>query len=127
MKMYLGQRRDHPNLREGALYLSDLGPSATNIYFNYYATMVLHHRRGKHWQKWNPKVRDFLIAQQSQQGHEAGSWYFEDRLGTSRQGGRLYTTAMAAMTLEVYYRYLPLYGYEPIEVEEEVATDGRSD
>ena len=24
-------------------------------------------------------------------------------------GGRLYTTAMCAMTLEVYYRYMPLY------------------
>ena len=123
MKMYLGQRRDHPSLREGALYLSDLEPSPTNIYFNYYATMVLHHRRGRNWKKWNPKVRDFLIAQQSQRGDETGSWYFEDRLGSSRQGGRLYTTAMAAMTLEVYYRYLPLYGYEPIEVEEKVSTE----
>jgi hypothetical protein len=25
-------------------------------------------------------------------------------------GGRLYVTAMAALTLEVYYRHLPLYG-----------------
>jgi hypothetical protein len=24
-------------------------------------------------------------------------------------GGRLYVTAMAAMTLQVYYRYLPIY------------------
>ncbi len=126
MKMYLGQRRDHPNLREGALYLSDMEPSPGNIYFNYYATMVLHHRRGRHWKKWNPKVRDFLIRQQVQRGHEEGSWHFEDRLGTGRQGGRLYSTAMAAMTLEIYYRFLPLYGYQPIEAEE-VSTDDLHD
>lgn len=123
MKMYLGERRDHPNLREGALYLSDMEPSADNIYYNYYATMVLHHRRGRHWKQWNPKMRDFLIGQQVRRGHEEGSWHFEDRLGTGRQGGRLYSTAMAAMTLEVYYRFLPLYGYEPIEVKEEVSTE----
>ena len=123
MKMYLGQRRDHPNLREGALYLSDHEPSPDNIYFNYYATMVLHHRRGRYWKQWNPKMRDFLIATQARQGHEEGSWHFEDRMGTGRQGGRLYSTAMAAMTLEVYYRFLPLYGYEPIENEEEVSTE----
>ena len=51
MKMYLGQRRDHPDLREGALGLSDEGPSADNIYYNYYATLVLHHRRGQYWEK----------------------------------------------------------------------------
>ena len=123
MKMYLGQRRDHPDLREGALGLSDEGPSADNIYYNYYATLVLHHRRGQYWEKWNADMRDFLIAQQVQTGHEAGSWHFEDRLGTGRQGGRLYSTAMAAMTLEVYYRFLPLYGYEPFEVEQEVSTE----
>jgi len=122
MKMYLGQRRDHPDLREGALGLSDEGYSEDNIYYNYYATLVLHHRRGSYWKKWNPEMRDFLIDQQVRTGHEAGSWHFEDQLGTGRQGGRLYSTAMAAMTLEVYYRFLPLYGYEPFEDTQEVST-----
>ena len=123
MKMYLGQRRDHPDLREGALGLSDEGYSTDNIYYNYYATLVLHHRRGRYWKKWNPEMRDFLIDQQVRTGHEAGSWHFEDQLGTGRQGGRLYSTAMAAMTLEVYYRLLPLYGYEPFEDTQEVSTE----
>ena len=67
-------------------------------------------------------MRDFLVEQQVRTGHEAGSWHFDDLLGTGKQGGRLYSTAMAAMTLEVYYRFLPLYGYEPFEVEQEVST-----
>jgi hypothetical protein len=123
MKIYLGQRRDHPDLREGALGLSDEGYSTDNIYYNYYATLVLHHRRGRYWKKWNPEMRDFLINQQVRTGHEAGSWHFEDALGTGRQGGRLYSTAMAAMTLEIYYRFLPLYGYEPFEDTQEVSTE----
>jgi len=47
----------------------------------------------------------------------SGSWYFPDKHG--EVGGRLYTTAMAVMTLEVYYRFLPLYG-EASLVDEEV-------
>ena len=31
------------------------------------------------------------------------------------RGGRLYCTAMAAMILEVYYRYLPIYREQSIE------------
>ncbi len=52
-------------------------------------------------------MREFLIRSQSQSGHEAGSWYFEDTF--AQEGGRLYTTAMSCMTLEVYYRFSPLY------------------
>jgi hypothetical protein len=38
----------------------------------------------------------------------AGSWDPDDsRWG--RYGGRIYTTALATLTLEVYYRYLRLY------------------
>jgi hypothetical protein len=59
------------------------------------------------WEEWNQRCRDYLISTQSTEGHEAGSWYFENHFG--KEGGRLYTTAMAAMTLEVYYRFSPLY------------------
>jgi hypothetical protein len=123
MKIYSGQRRDDPGLREGALYLSDVEPSPNNIYYNYYATMVLHHRRGRYWDRWNQKMRDFLIGSQVRGGHEDGSWHFDEPRGSGREGGRLYSTAMAAMTLEVYYRFLPLYGYEPLETEQEVSAD----
>ena len=77
------------------------------MYYNYYATQVLRHWGGEEWEQWNPKMREYLIATQSNRGHEAGSWYFSGGRGDS--GGRLYNTGMAVMTLEVYYRYMPLY------------------
>ena len=61
------------------------------------------------WRKWANEMRSHLADTQSAEGHERGSWYFEgDDLGSER-GGRLYSTAMALMILEVYYRHLPIY------------------
>ena len=88
--------------------LAERGPTKTNIYHDYYATLALHHARHPDWDRWNTQLRDHLVATQATEGHERGSWHFDDRWGNV--GGRLYTTAMCAMTLEVYYRYLPLYG-----------------
>jgi hypothetical protein len=78
------------------------------MYFNYYATMVLNHFNGPSWPDWNRTLRERLIAEQATRGHERGSWYYEHE--HSAIGGRLYNTCMALMTLEVYYRYMPLYG-----------------
>ncbi len=107
-RMYLGWPHKHPALHRGVQHLARLGPSGNDMYFNYYATQVLHHYEGAHWLRWNPTMRDALVAAQSHEGHEAGSWQFAEP--HSSTAGRLYNTAMAIMILEVYYRYLPLYG-----------------
>jgi hypothetical protein len=107
-RMYLGWKRDHPALTRGVQVISAQGPSPTNLYFNYYATQVLHHYEGPLWGKWNTTMRDYLVRSQSERGHQAGSWFF-DGDKHNRIGGRLYCTALAAMTLEVYYRHMPLY------------------
>ncbi|MEM0926244.1 MAG: prenyltransferase/squalene oxidase repeat-containing protein [Planctomycetota bacterium] len=83
------------------------GPTLTNVYHDYYATMALHHIRHRDWDRWNTRLRDHLVQTQAREGHEDGSWHFQDRWGNV--GGRVYTTAMCTLTLEVYYRYLPLY------------------
>jgi hypothetical protein len=106
-RMYLRWPRSHPGLAAGVKYLDETGPSKNDIYFNYYATQVMHHWQGSEWKRWNDRMRDYLIQTQSNQGHENGSWYFEHE--HSKKGGRLYNTAMTIMTLEVYYRYMPLY------------------
>lgn len=107
-KMLMGLHRESPLLASGGDYLVDLGPSNHDIYFNYYATQVLFHRQGDDWKTWNQTTRDFLVGTQVRQpGHPFGSWYFPDHHG--RVGGRFYTTCLAVLTLEVYYRYLPLY------------------
>ena len=116
-RMYLGWKKDHSALQRGVEYLSNTGPSKTNMYFNYYATQVLRHTGGDQWKKWNEEMRDYLVKQQSQNGFEKGSWHLGGGDHGSERGGRLYTTSMATMVLEVYYRHLPLYKREATQVE----------
>ncbi len=56
-------------------------------------------------------MRRILVEDQVKTGCAAGSWDPErpelDSWGP--QGGRLMVTSLSALTLEVYYRYLPLY------------------
>lgn len=106
-RMYTGWRRDRPALVAGVKRLERLGPSKNDMYYNYYATQVLRHYGGAGWDRWNKILRDRLVATQAREGHPRGSWYFNDPHGDV--GGRLYITCMAIMTLEVYYRYMPLY------------------
>jgi hypothetical protein len=107
-RMYTGWERSNVALIHGVDAIAKQGPSDDDMYYNYQATQVMHHWGGKQWRQWNARLRDHLIRSQARSGHEHGSWYFDDK--HSAQGGRLYNTAMAAMMLQVYYRYLPLYG-----------------
>ena len=105
--LYLGQSPEEEAFAKSLDRLAKAGPKPNDVYHNYYATLALHHARHPQWEAWHVPVRERLIATQAKTGHEAGSWHFPDKNGDV--GGRLYTTAMCAMILEVYYRYLPLY------------------
>ncbi len=107
IRMYTGWPREDPRLQRGVAFLASEGPAPRDMYFNYYATQVMHHYGGPTWPKWNVKMREQLIKAQATAGHERGSWFFIDQHGS--QGGRLYTTAICTMILEVYYRHLPIY------------------
>lgn len=107
-RMYQGWPRRSASLSRGVKILARYGPSQTDLYYDYYATQVLRHYGGEEWIAWNAKLRDYLVSTQIREGHEDGSWYFPDKHGD--QGGRHYNTAMAVLVLEVYYRYLPIYG-----------------
>ncbi len=79
-----------------------------NIYYLYYGTLAMYQHGGSAWSTWNARVRDQVVARQQTKGHKAGSWDPDDSpYGT--HGGRIYTTALATLTLEVYYRFLRLY------------------
>ncbi|MBI1902957.1 MAG: hypothetical protein HYS13_17810 [Planctomycetia bacterium] len=106
-RMYLGWRHDDPALQRGVQFLLETGPSQDNMYYNYYATQVLFHYGGSAWETWNPRMRETLVSLQARQGHEEGSFYLPG--GQLETGGRLLSTALAVMTLEVYYRHMPLY------------------
>jgi hypothetical protein len=107
-RMYLGWTHENAALQNGVEFLSKTGPSPNDIYYDYYATQVLHHWGGDEWKKWNEVLRDQLIETQVKRGDAAGSWKPTGDRGAPA-GGRLYQTCLSVMTLEVYYRYLPLY------------------
>jgi len=109
-RIYLGWTKEDPALMEGAQYLADNHmPSTheTNMYYWYYATQTLHHVGGSLWDRWNLKMRDVLVNTQEKGGRHAGSW--TPRGGHAGAGGRLYMTALATCSLEVYYRHLPIF------------------
>lgn len=110
-RMYLGWKHENPALKRGVELISQAGPSGGAMYYNYYATQVMHHYGGELWDKWNSVMRDQLVDSQSKEGHEKGSWYMDGDHGAG-VGGRVYCTCMAAMILEVYYRHLPIYQKE---------------
>lgn len=122
-RMYLGWTHDQPALKEGVAYLAAIGPSRDNLYYNYYATQVLHHWGGEEWTAWNAAMREQLVSTQERAGHAAGSWAAYNDDGSQRDphgtgnGGRLYTTCLSILTLEVYYRHLPLYQRQAVESE----------
>jgi hypothetical protein len=102
---------------------SDRG--ATNIYYWYYATLALYQHGGEPWSQWNSRVRDKLVGLQISRGHQTGSWEPDSSLYGSK-GGRIYCTALAALTLEVYYRYLRLYDEPKIPLEAKDESGGAS-
>jgi hypothetical protein len=92
----------------------------TNYYYWYYATLALYQHGGDPWTRWNAAIRDRIVRLQHASGHRAGSWDPDDSLYGAK-GGRVYSTALAALTLEVYYRYLRLYDEPKLPVEADEA------
>jgi len=78
------------------------------FYHAYYGSLSLYHHGGPKWEKWNTHVRDLLVKTQEIHGCEAGSWSPGEKRWAS-WAGRIYATTMATLTLEVYYRYLPIH------------------
>ncbi len=111
-RQFMGTPNNDPMLIGGANHLmSDLpswrNNSEVNFYYWYYGTLVMFQMGGDHWKAWNNSLRDMLIDHQRRGGDEDGSW---DPVGFwCAQGGRVYSTAVGALCLEVYYRYLPMY------------------
>lgn len=101
-------------LDHGLARLAKPGPDREAIYQNFYLSQALVLRNHPAWPRWNRRNRDQLVARQAQAGHEAGSWSFADP--DTAPGGRLGHTALAILTLEVYYRLLPIFSADAAEM-----------
>ncbi len=114
-RQYSGINPRNPALLAGVQKLKGSPPGKSgNLYYEYYATQVMHHMGGEAWQFWNlgpdgkGGIRDTLIAKQdsgadARHAHQKGSW------APDPQGGRIMSTSLSLLCLEVYYRHLPLY------------------
>ena len=118
MRLYTGWSRTNHHMMMGARTLDqnlpNLGTSDSpkrDTYYWYYATQVMFHMGGEQWQRWNQALHPMLTKSQLQEGPLAGSWDPQipvpDRWGA--YGGRLYVTTMNLLSLEVFYRHLPIY------------------
>jgi hypothetical protein len=112
-RMYTGWGPEQEPLARGLTALAKPGPDPEAVYQNFYLAQALLQFDHPVWPRWNAKNRDQLVARQARVGHEAGSWTFADR--DTAPGGRLAYTSLAILTLEVYYRLLPIYQQDAVE------------
>lgn len=122
-----GWRREHTGFADGSKGLARRGQNMVrggniDLYYYYYATQVVRFYGGEEWKTWNEGpagpdgkrtggVADLLLRRQVRTPTDRGSWDpqmdIENGLSFGPQCGRLGTTCMCLLTLEVYYRYAP--------------------
>jgi hypothetical protein len=102
-RFLLGTTPENPLCQEAADYLLRSLPAdgRPDLYYWYYGTLAMYQLQGPGWDTWNRAVQRRILQLQERNG----SWGTSDRWGG--HGGRVFTTALATLTLEVYYRYTP--------------------
>lgn len=102
VRLMLGQNVPIAEIEEAEKYLlaEPPGVGTDNYYYWYYASLALHQLQRDSWRVWNQKMKDRLLATQLPDG----SWSTNTVWGG--HGGKVYTTAMACLCLETYYRHL---------------------
>ena len=72
----------------------------------YYGTYALYQVGGARWTAWEKALQEAVVKTQRAEGNLLGSWDPEGVWG--QDGGRVYSTAILALTLQAYYRYARL-------------------
>lgn len=109
-RIFLSAEDSQATQSEASKFVMEEVPTreSVNLYYWYYGTVAMFQRQGEDWDRWNGAMQRELLARQRHDGKLVGSWDPDNLWGN--YGGRVYSTAMATLCLEVYYRYLPLYG-----------------
>jgi hypothetical protein len=119
-RIFMDRQRNDPRVAGGARAVADDPPrrdgNAIDYYYWYYGSLALYQYdapNGALWRAWNEKMTGALLASQNAADGQdrKGSWEPVDRW--SCVGGRVYATAINALTLEVYYRYATVFGGAP--------------
>jgi hypothetical protein len=106
-----------PMMQESARYLKmhPMKTSKPDLYYVYYTTLALYQHQGPVWLAWNERLQTTLPLIQQKLGATAGSW--DPSSSMTADGGRVVSTALATLSLEVYYRLLPMYGFRNTEAQ----------
>ncbi len=99
---------DSPRVERAAAWVRQHGLEWSEQYFFYsiyYVTQAMYQRGGEDWKWWKERLERILVEHQNADG----SWPFPPRSSGERQGGPVYATAMAVLSLCVQYHYLPAY------------------
>ena len=101
-RLLLGENVPANEIAEAEAYIlaEPPGVGADNYYYWYYASLALHQLQDGAWREWNEKMKRRLLTTQLPDG----SWGTASVWGG--YGGKVYTTSMACLCLEVYYRHL---------------------
>ncbi len=83
-------------------------PEKLEFYYWYYGTLAMHQVGGPRFDRWNKAMQAAVIETQVKDGDAKGSWPPADAWG--EEGGRVYSTALLTLCLEVYYRYPRVFG-----------------
>lgn len=96
--------------REGLKYIETaIKPEFKDPYAYYYAAQALINRGGSAWKNFGQKMGDVIVSKQNKDGTwPNGSSYTGNTVNAMERS--LYFTCLNALTLEVYYRFLPATG-----------------
>jgi hypothetical protein len=119
-RQFLGLSPHSPTSGEaGDHLLGELpGTGPANLYYWYYGTLAMYQLQGTYWDQWARALQPTLLAGQHTSGPLAGSWDPNTRWDS--YGGRVYSTALATLCLEAFYRFAP-----PADVAESADRPGR--
>ena len=108
-RFFLGIEDSDTQISEATDFLKLNRPSegCVDLYYAYYGTLAMYQMQDEAWKSWADTLHPRLLAAQVKGGELDGSWDPDCHWGG--YGGRVYSTAMAALSLEVYFRYLPIY------------------
>jgi len=98
----------HANLLLKRLPEWDPEGKGTDMYYWYYGSYAMFQMGGTHWKKWKKAMEKAVLNSQRKDGDYKGSW---DPVGPwGYSGGRVYSTALLVLCLEVYFRYARVLG-----------------
>jgi hypothetical protein len=114
-RMFMGVSRDDEVMLKGHKWVLACKPDweKRDFYGLYYGTLAMFQSGGDSWKEWNKAMAPMLVDNQCKGGPMDGSTNDVDGSWIADKGswgcGRTFSTALGALSLEVYYRYLPMY------------------